>query len=150
MTDIRRALPTLLISDPARLTVLDAGRPPGDYQEAYDALPSGGYVAAALRLDASSHRGRIPHFLFLRVRVAGVWRKLARTGAVNVRRFALYPSLAEPSLGYELGSTAERYAERGLLPHSKSWLFAIGRKGLHRWAGCHPFVSAVVIVGRKP
>jgi hypothetical protein len=150
MMDTRRALPTLLVSDQARLTVLDARRPPRDYQEAYDELPPGGYVAAALRLDASSHRARIPHLLFLRFRLAGLWRKLARTGAVNVRRFALYPSLTEPTLLYQLGSAAERYAERGLLPRSRSWLFAIGRKGLHHWAGCHPSVSAVVIVGQKP
>ncbi|HEV8356817.1 MAG TPA: hypothetical protein VGQ17_08655 [Gemmatimonadales bacterium] len=150
MKDTHRAPTTLLVSDPARLTVLDARRPPRDYQEAYDALPSGGYVAAALRLDAPSHRARIPHLLFLRFRLAGLRRTLARIGAVHVRRFALYPNLAEPSLAYELGSPAERYAERGLLPRSRSWLFAIGRIGLHRWAGCHPSVAAVLIVGQKP
>ena len=150
MTDTGKAPWTLFVPDPARLTILDARRSPRDYREAYDALPSGGYVAAALRLDASSHRARLPDLLLLRFRLAVLRRTLAKTGIGNIRRFALYPDLAEPTLAYELGSAAERYAERGLLPPSRSWFFAIGRIGLRLWAGCHPSVATLLLVGRKP
>src|ERR1044071_7157900 len=57
---------------------------------------------------------------------------------------------ASPTLAYELGSAAERYAERGLLPPSRSWFFAIGRIGLRLWAGCHPSVATLLLVGPKP
>jgi len=149
-TEPQKAPGTLFLSDPARLTVVDARRPPRDFQEAYDALPSGGYVAAAFRLNSSSHRARIPDLLVLRLRLGALQRTLAGTGAVIVGCFALYPDLAEPTLAYELGSATQRYAEHGLLPRSGSWLFKALRHGLRRWAGCHPSVTTFLVVGRKP
>jgi hypothetical protein len=132
------------------LIVLDAQRPPRDYQDVYDAIPSGGFVAAALPLGGSSRPARIPALVFLRFRTAALRRRLARTGVVDIRRFGLYPDLVAPTVAYELGTRAEPYAENSLLPRSRSWPFAILRNSLRLWSGCHPSMAALLIVGRKP
>lgn len=146
----RRSTPTLFVSDPACLIVLEALCGPREYEKAFDALPSGGHLAVALRLDASSRRARLPALLSLRFRTAAFRRRLTGAGTIDIRCFGLCPDLAKPDLAYELGSAAERYAERALLPRSWPWPFAILSKGLRRWAGCHPSVTALLIVGRKP
>lgn len=143
-------LAALFVSDPERLTVLDSRARPRDHRDAYDALPPGAYVAMALRINGPSRLARLRILLVLRFRAAALRRALAETGAVDIRHFGLYPELEEPTLAYELGSAAERHAERGLLPRSRSWPLAIIRGSLRRWSGCHPSLAALFIVGRKP
>ena len=140
---------TLLVSDPASMTVLDAGRSPSEFQEAYDALPPGGYVAGALRFDGPRY-ARLSVLLALRFRAAALQRTVAATGAVEIRRFGLYPDLAQPTLAYELDVMAEQYVEERLLPRPRSRVLSVLRKSLRAWAGCHPSVAGLLIVGRKP
>jgi hypothetical protein len=150
MAETATALAALFVSDPKRLTVLDSRARPRDHREVYDALPPGAYVAMALRINGPSRLARLRSLLVLRFRAAALRRALAETGAVDIRHFGLYPDLDEPSLTYELGSVAERHAEWGRLPRSRSWPLAVMRGSLRRWSGCDPSLGALVIVGRKP
>jgi hypothetical protein len=149
MAETGTELAALFVSDPERLTVLDSRARPRDLRDAYDALPPGAYVAMALRINGS-RLARLRILLVLRFRAAALRRALAETGAVDIRYFGLCQELEEPTLAYELGSAAERHAERGFLTRSRSWPLAIVRGSLRRWSGCHPSLDALLIVGRKP
>jgi hypothetical protein len=143
-------LAALFVSDPKRLIVLDSRVRPQDHRDAYDDLPRGAYVAMALRINGPSRLARLRILLVLRFRAAALRRALAKTGAVDIRYFGLCQEQEEPTLAYELGSAAERNAERDFLPRARSWPFAILRESLRRWCGCHPSLDALFIVGRKP
>ena len=119
--------------------------------EGLASLPTGGYLAVALRLDAPGRLRHLADLLTLPVRVAGAASVLARCGAVPVGRYGVSPDLGSPTVVYPLNGPASRYAERHLLPGGRRrWPFVILRKVLSWWTGCDVSLGGVLVIGRKP
>jgi hypothetical protein len=79
-------------------------------------------------------------------RVRNCERALVESGC-RVTRYAVDPSLAAPSLIFELGSIAEDYAATHLLGHSARWSFV--RRALRWWLGCDPSVGGILLIGTR-
>ena len=90
---------------------------------------------------------RLLMLLTLGARVARAQRILRAAGAVRVRRYAVTPTLDRPTIAYELGTLAARYADRHLRPRSGSERL---RGIIARVAGVDPSIGGVVVAGLKP
>lgn len=141
---------SFFVSEKRRFHVLGADAPPRARETAFTALPPGGYLALALRLDGPSRWERARALLALRPRVRALERTIARLGAVPAGAFGVYPELAAPTVVYELRSSAAQYADRRILVRpGAGWARALER-ALGAVAGCNPSVAAVLVAGRKP
>jgi hypothetical protein len=95
-------------------------------------------------------RGRLADLMSwatLPLRVRKCERALVESGC-RVTRYAVDPTLANPSLIFELGSIAEEYATTHLLGHSRRW--SLVRRMLRWWLGCDPSVGGMILIGTKP
>jgi hypothetical protein len=95
-------------------------------------------------------RGRLADLLSwstLPLRVRKCERALVASGC-RVTRYAVDPSLAAPSLIFELGSIAEEYASTHLLGHGGRW--SIVRRALRWWLGCDPSLGGIILIGTRP
>jgi hypothetical protein len=119
-------------------------------REALAPLTPGGYLAVALELPPGSRFRRIAGALSLPFRLARAERALARCGAVLGGRYGVAPDLDAPTIIYQLGGAAARYAEENLLLSPRSWPAAIVCWALRIWIGCDPSLGAILVVGRKP
>ena len=81
--------------------------------------------------------------------VTQVERALVQSGAEPVGRYGVAPDLATPTVVYQLGGSAARYAEKQLLLIPRSRPAAAVCKILRFWAGCDPSLGAILVVGRK-
>jgi len=124
----------LLSFDFGRLTQAAAGLDGGDV--AVYAIAIEGSIVVRLRM-----------LLTLGARVARARRVLHKAGAVGVRRYAVAPTLDRPTVAYELGTPAARYADRHLRPCSGSERL---RGIIAKIAGVDPSIGAVVVAGVKP
>jgi hypothetical protein len=118
-------------------------------REALASLTPGGYLAIALELSHGTRFRRMIKTLTLPYRVAGVERELARSGAELVGRYGVAPDLTTPTVVYQLGVAAARYAEKHLLLSPRSRPAAAVCAILRMWAGCDPSLGAILVVGRK-
>jgi len=118
-------------------------------REALASLAPGGYLAIALELSHGSRFLRMIKTLTLPYRVAGAERELARSGAEPAGRYGVAPDLATPTVVYQLGVAAGRYAEEHLLLTARSRPAAVVCALLRMWAGCDPSLGAVLVIGRK-
>jgi hypothetical protein len=118
-------------------------------REAVANLAPGGHLAIALELSHGSRFHRTIKILTLPFRAAGVERELARSGADPVGRYGVAPDLATPTVVYQLGVAASRYAEERLLLTARSRPAAVVCAILRMWAGCDPSLGAILVVGRK-
>ncbi|HMB04978.1 MAG TPA: hypothetical protein VKP69_14715 [Isosphaeraceae bacterium] len=123
---------------------------PDRCRAAFDALPSGSYLAVVLRLRGRGRLRRSLDLLTLPARMAAAEGALAHCGATPAGRYGVAPNLRAPTVLYRLGGAAAAYAEARLLPGAERWPFSVLRKGLGRWAGCDPSLGAVLVIGRKP
>jgi hypothetical protein len=89
---------------------------------------------------------RLVMLLTLGFRVARAERVLRRAGAARVYRYAVTPSLARPTIAYEIGTPAAQYADRHLRPRSGNDHL---RRLVARVAGIDPSIGAVVVAGLK-
>jgi hypothetical protein len=97
-----------------------------------------------------SGRGRLADlrsWATLPMRVRKCEKALVASGC-QVTRYAVEPSLANPSLIFELGSIAEEYARTHLLGHSRRWMLV--RRVLGWWLGCDPSVGGIILIGTRP
>jgi hypothetical protein len=117
--------------------------------EDYFATASGAHVAVVVSLDDRRPANRLFAWLASPWRMRAAERRLRRAGATPIGRFGLWPNVVEPTFIYALRSAAAQYAETELLPEpprSLRWLTRAGSQlGL-----CHPALSAIVVVGRRP
>jgi hypothetical protein len=90
---------------------------------------------------------RLLMLVTLSVRIACARRVLHKAGAVRVRRYAVAPTLDRPTIAYELGTPAARYADRHLRPRGGSERL---RGIIARVAGVDPSIGGVVVAGLKP
>lgn len=84
--------------------------------------------------------------LTLRIRIARSVRQLRSLGAVSVRTFAAVPDIDHPTILYELGTPAGRYAVKNLrLDHPR---FRAARSLLGKIMGCDPAAGSICVVGK--
>jgi hypothetical protein len=119
-------------------------------REVLASLAPGGYLAIALELSHGSRFHRIIKTLRLPYHVADAERELARNGAEPAGRYGVAPDLSTPTVVYQLGGAAARYAEEHLLSAPRSRFAAVVCRILRLWASCDPSLGAILVVGRKP
>jgi hypothetical protein len=119
-------------------------------RDALAPLMPGGYLAVALELPHGSRFRRLAGALGLPFGVARAERALARGGAELAGRYGVAPDLDAPTVVYQLGGAAARYAEENLLLGRRSWPVAALCWTLRLWTGCDPSLGAILVVGRKP
>jgi hypothetical protein len=112
--------------------------------------PQGSGAIVLIRVEQTG-LARLTRWLLLPFQVSIASRAMVRHGTTILGRFAVFPDITEPNVVYQLGSPAQRYAERSLIPrlHERALVLMV-RKILTAWAGCDPSVGAIVIVGAKP
>jgi hypothetical protein len=119
-------------------------------REAYDAIPSGSYLAIVIPLEEHGLLRRMVSLLALSSRLTAAEQILSRCGAILAGRYGVFPDLRVPTILFRLGSSASRYAEEHLLQGTTRWPLSALRPVLRCWAGCDPSLGAVLVIGRKP
>ena len=132
----------------SRCAVVKATLPSGLRRLARTAqrVDTGEVVVYAVEINGSIVK-RLLTLLTLGVHLARAQRVLHRAGAARVHRYAVTPSLARPTIAYEIGTPAAEYADRHLRPRGGSDRL---RRIVARVAGVDPSIGAVVVAGLKP
>jgi len=122
----------------------------GRCRDALARLEPGGYLAIVLDLGHVSRIRRLAGAIRAPRSIARAERVLARAGAEPSGRYGVEPDLDAPTVVYQLGGDAARYAEDNLLLGARPAAVAAMCRVLRLWLGCDPSLGAILVVGRKP
>jgi hypothetical protein len=112
-------------------------------------VPQGSGMIVLIRVEQKG-LARLARWFLLPFQVSIASRAMVGHRTTILGQFAVFPDIIEPSVLYELRSSAQRYAERLLIPRLHERLLVLMvRKVVAAWAGCDPSVGAIVVVGSK-
>jgi hypothetical protein len=119
-------------------------------RDALARLGPGGYLAIALDLRHVNRLRRLAGAIRAPRCITRAERALARAGAEPAGRYGVAPDLDAPTVVYQLGGAAARYAEKNLLLGTRSRAVAALCRVLRLWMGCDPSLGAILVDGRRP
>jgi hypothetical protein len=109
-------------------------------------LAAGERLLITIGLMPDGRLRRAATLLLLPLRLALIERNLTRAGC-SVTRYAVGPSLALPSVVYEVNSAAAAYANTHLLNHGRRLMRV--RAAMRWWLSCDPSMGGIVLVARR-
>lgn len=89
---------------------------------------------------------KISAFFSAIIKVYLTQKKISQQPLKIINIFAVYPSISEPLITYALGTHAENYANRNILPYIPSSLNGFIRKLIMKIGKCHPSVAGFIIL----
>ena len=108
-----------------------------DFAVLFYIAPQTGLYRRILTLADISMRMRLYYF------------KLSKNSNCVISMYGVYPSIEDPVAIFPIGTKAELYANRNILPPLSGSLKGIIRSFIWRCTGLHPSIAAIVFVIRK-
>jgi hypothetical protein len=136
-------------SSAMRVRVMSADGVPGSGEgcaEVAGRLAAGERLLITFGLTPDGVLRRAATLIMLPLRLALLERNLTRAGC-SVTRYAVGPSLALPSVVYEVNSAAATYANTHLLNHGRRLMHV--RAAMRWWLSCDPSMGGIVVVARR-
>ena len=88
-------------------------------------------------------------FMCTSLRVRMLQFKMARSHQYAINMYGIYPQIEDPAVIYSIGTQAEQYADRNILPPLSGSMKGNIRRFIKKLTGLHPSIAGVVIVIRK-
>jgi hypothetical protein len=153
----RSALEILFVGDAAkvpgapplrmRLMPGDAGSPSREaWAKAANRLEADERLLITFTLAPEGRWRRVAALLLVPLRAARLERTLTRSGC-SVTRYAVGPSLDEPSVVFQVNTAAAQYASTHLVNSGRR--LARVRAVLQWWLSCDPSMGGIVMVARR-